>query len=84
MKNQILIFNLKKSRMLGSSLESLKPQEWIVRRRETLKPWSEFANFGKFKKPTEIKQAGVRILRNIEHFQSNYLFVFAFLAVYCM
>ena len=70
--------------MLSGSLDSLKPQEWIVKRKETLKPWTEFANFSKFKKPNGVAQTGTRVLRNVEHFQSNYLFVFVFLAIYCV
>jgi hypothetical protein len=70
--------------MLSSSLSSLKPQDWIVRRKETLKPWTEFVNFAKFKKPTGLTQGTTRVLKNIDYFQSNYLFVFVFLAIYCM
>jgi hypothetical protein len=66
------------------NLQQLKPTEWIAKRRETLKPWGEFFNTSKFKGPTGITQAGSRLIRNIEHFQSNYLFVFIGLAIYCM
>jgi hypothetical protein len=65
-------------------LNALKPQEWISKRRETLKPWSEFASFSKFKKPTGVGQGASRLVKNVDHFQSNYLFVFIFLAIYCV
>jgi hypothetical protein len=65
-------------------LNSLKPKEWVLKRRETLRPWAEFFNFSKFKKPANIGQATGRLFKNISHYQTNYLFVFIFLAIYCM
>lgn len=65
-------------------LNALKPQEWISKRRETLKPWTEFASFSKFKKPNGVGQGVSRLVKNVDHFQSNYLFVFIFLAIYCV
>lgn len=65
-------------------LNALKPQEWITKRRETLKPWTEFASFGRFKKPNNVQQGVSRVYKNLVHFQSNYLFVFIFLAIYCV
>lgn len=71
-----------------SSLQNLKslaqPQEWITKRRDTLKPWTEFISISKFKKPNGIGQAGGRLIKNIDYFQSNYLFVFVGLAIYCV
>jgi len=72
------------SNLQNISLESLKPQEWIAKRRETLKPWTEFMAFSRFKKPSAVGVAGSRVIKNIEHFQSNYLFVFIGLAIYCV
>lgn len=66
------------------NLTQIKPQEWIAKRRETLKPWGEFFSTGKFSKPVGVKQATSRLVKNIEYFQSNYLFVFIGLAIYCM
>jgi len=75
---------------LFSSLPSLdmnalkRPQEWITKRRETLKPWSEFFAFSKYKKPNGPGQLGSRIFKNVGYFQTNYLFVFVGLAIYCV
>ena len=66
------------------NINAFKPNEWISKRRETLKPWSDFMNFSKFKKPTTPGQIGIRLFKNLNHFQSNYLFVFVFLAIYCV
>jgi hypothetical protein len=70
--------------MLNLNLTQLKPQEWIAKRRETLKPWGEFFSTSRFKKPAGVAQSTGRLIKNIEYFQSNYLFVFVGLAVYCM
>ncbi|CAF0926429.1 unnamed protein product [Brachionus calyciflorus] len=66
------------------SFDALKPTEWVSKRRENLKPWTEFASFSKFKKPNSPTQLGGRLFKNILYFQSNYLFVFIFLAIYCV
>ena len=65
-------------------INALKPQEWIMSRRQAMKPWSDFANFARFKKPNGPAQVGSRLFKNIDYFQSNYLFVFIFLAIYCV
>ena len=72
------------SNLSNLNLQSLKPQEWIAKRRETLKPWTEFISLSKFKKPLSATQSGSRLVKNIEYFQSNYLFVFVGLAIYCV
>ena len=66
------------------NINAFKPHEWISKKRETLKPWTEFMNMSKFKKPVSPGQFGLRVVKNVNHFQSNYLFVFVFLAVYCV
>lgn len=66
------------------NINAFKPHEWISKKRETLKPWGEFMNMSKFKKPASPGQFGLRLVKNVNHFQSNYLFVFVFLAVYCV
>lgn len=66
------------------SLEMLKPNVWINRKRETLKPIGEFFNFAKFKKPSSAPQAMSRLVKNTAYFQSNYLVVFFVLALYCV
>ena len=65
-------------------MQNMKPGEWIAKRRENLKPWTEFMAFNKFAKPAGLKDATYRLFKNVSHFQSNYMFVFGFLAIYCM
>ena len=68
----------------GINLEMLKPNVWISRKRETLKPVGEFLNFSKFKKPANVGQCTSRLVKNTVYFQSNYLLVFFTLALYCI
>ncbi len=72
------------SSLSSFDINNLKPQEWIKTRRASLKPWNEFISFGKFKKPTGVGQIGSRLVKNLTYFQTNYLFVFVFLAIYCV
>ncbi len=67
-----------------ASAYNLKPNDWILKRKDTIKPWTEFFNCGKFRKPITALQVKTRLQKNIEHFQSNYLIVFIILAIYCM
>jgi len=59
-------------------------KEWINKKRASVKPWSEFVNLQKFSKPKGGGEATKRIIHNIYHFQSNYIFVSLALVAYCM
>ena len=59
-------------------------KDWVLNRRKTVRPWSEFLNTSRFSKPTTVAAVGARAVKNIEHFMSNYLFVFLGLIVFCM
>merc|ERR1712137_157377 len=57
---------------------------WVSERRQKVKPWSEFVNSKRFAPPASIPTLGRRLARNIDHFQSNYIYVFAILIAYCL
>lgn len=52
--------------------------------RRNIRPWSEFANWNNFKTAANIHRLSNRLMRNIVYFQSNYMFVFLGLFVYCL
>ncbi|XP_026479010.1 prenylated Rab acceptor protein 1-like [Ctenocephalides felis] len=58
--------------------------EFIAQRRQNIRSWSEFAQTSNFKAPASLPRLSKRIVRNIQHFQSNYLFVFIGLFLYCL
>ncbi|KAJ8929455.1 hypothetical protein NQ314_017835 [Rhamnusium bicolor] len=60
------------------------PKEWIHQQRQNVRPWLVFIQTSNFKAPPSIPRLGKRIMRNIEYFQANYLFVFLGLVVYCL
>lgn len=66
------------------SLSGSSAREWISSRRQTIQPWSQFLSTSRFTKPTSVAVAGTRVVKNIEHFQTNYLFVFIILLIYCI
>ena len=49
-----------------------------------VRPWSEFLNLRHISRPKGSGDAVKRVLGNVGRFQSNYLFVFLGLMVYCM
>uniref|UniRef100_A0A0K8RI51 PRA1 family protein n=1 Tax=Ixodes ricinus TaxID=34613 RepID=A0A0K8RI51_IXORI len=59
-------------------------KEWLSRKKQSIRPWRKFVDFNKFQVPKSLPDASSRVVRNIEHFQSNYLFVFIGLIVYCV
>lgn len=82
---------MSKSASVASSLMSLASSPtgsaalgWVSERRQKVKPWSEFVNSKRFQPPASIPKLGRRLARNIDHFQSNYIYVFAVLIAYCL
>lgn len=59
-------------------------QEWYVRRKEAIRPWATFFATNKFKQPLSAQRLPRRVVKNVEYFQSNYLFVFIGLFLYCL
>ncbi|XP_032236125.1 prenylated Rab acceptor protein 1 [Nematostella vectensis] len=59
-------------------------KEWFSRQRQSLKPWGEFVNTGKFSKPKSAAELGRRVMKNLEVYQSNYTLVVLLLTVYCV
>lgn len=59
-------------------------KEWIDRRRSTIRPWANFVDQRRFSKPKNFGEMCKRLVKNIEHFQSNYIFVFLGLIMYCI
>jgi len=75
---------LTKMQGLQARLASPAVREWMASRRQNIRPWLQFANINSFGKPASLPQWSKRLVRNIEHFQSNYVFVFVGLFVYCL
>ncbi|BFZ25447.1 hypothetical protein BsWGS_28486 [Bradybaena similaris] len=69
---------------MSLSLSNVAAREWFAKTRDSVKPWPEFLNTSKFGLPKSLAPLPKRILRNIESFQSNYLFVFIGLFVFCV
>jgi len=60
-------------------------REWIQKRREEVRPWTTFVKTSNFnfelQSPPKFTK---RFYKNIDHFQSNYVFVFLILFLYCL
>lgn len=59
-------------------------RDWIQSRHAVVRPWSEFLNIKKVSKPKSGADVLHRIVSNVQRFQSNYLFVFLGLVIYCI
>lgn len=60
------------------------PSELLQQIRQSLRPWSVFFNLGNFKMATSMQRLNNRIQRNLSYFQSNYIFIFIVLMIYCL
>ncbi|XP_066144414.1 prenylated Rab acceptor protein 1 [Euwallacea fornicatus] len=76
--------NLSFTRFLKIPSEFPDPKEWIQQQRQNVRPWLVFIHSSNFKAPPSIPRLSKRIMRNIEYFQANYLFVFLGLILYCL
>ncbi|XP_068201862.1 prenylated Rab acceptor protein 1-like isoform X2 [Palaemon carinicauda] len=58
--------------------------EWISRRKESVRPWLVFVNTHNFKIPQSFQRWTKRVVKNVDHYQSNYMFIFIGLIIYCL
>ena len=59
-------------------------KDWIQSKHSGVKPWGEFFNIRNVSKPKGAGDVTRRAIMNVQRFQSNYLFVFLGLVIYCM
>ena len=59
-------------------------RDWVANKHAGVQPWAEFLNVRNISKPSSIGAASSRVLANLLRFQSNYLFVFMGLLIYCV
>ncbi|XP_045387557.1 prenylated Rab acceptor protein 1 isoform X2 [Lemur catta] len=59
-------------------------REWLERRRATIRPWGTFVDQQRFSRPRNLGELCQRLVRNVEYYQSNYVFVFLGLILYCV
>lgn len=69
---------------VNTFLSTVQSNEWVQQHRQSVKPWAEFFRTKKFALPRSVKIATKRLVRNIDHFRVNYVFVFIVLLIYCM
>ncbi|KAH8394809.1 hypothetical protein KR222_006453 [Zaprionus bogoriensis] len=68
-----------------SSLQNMpSPLELIQRVRRSLRPWTVFFNINNFRTAVSMQRLNNRVMRNLSYFQSNYIFVFIVLMIYCL
>jgi len=59
-------------------------REWIQKRRELVRPWTTFVKTSNFNFEQSPPKFTKRFYKNVDHFQSNYVFVFLILFLYCL
>merc|ERR1719483_554074 len=70
---------------LAAPLSISQPfKDWVVTRRENIRPLATFFNTSNFQVPPSFGRFTKRFYKNIEYFQSNYVIIFLGLVVYCL
>ncbi|XP_044540536.1 prenylated Rab acceptor protein 1-like [Gracilinanus agilis] len=59
-------------------------REWLEQRRASIRPWSTFLDQRRFSRPRNLGELCKRLVGNVEYYQSNYVFVFLGLVLYCL
>lgn len=67
---------------IPTQLNSAK--EWVLSKRESLRPWQEFGNYSRASKPANIAVISRRVSHNVTYYYTNYAFISALLVVYCI
>ncbi|CAL7952015.1 unnamed protein product [Xylocopa violacea] len=67
-----------------SNLGYPQAHEWIEHRKANIRPWSLFLNTSNMKASPSLPRLTKRIMKNIDYFQSNYVFVFIGVVLYCL
>ncbi|KAK7497116.1 hypothetical protein BaRGS_00011646 [Batillaria attramentaria] len=73
-----------KSRFMSLSMSNVSAREFFHRTRERVRPWSDFLNTKRFKMPGSLGPVPKRIVKNVDNFQGNYVFVFLGLFIFCV
>ena len=68
----------------GLTLNKLSVKEIYKTLWSRMQSWGSFIDTSRMKTPNSTHQWSRRLVRNVEHFQSNYLCVFLILVVYCI
>ncbi|XP_061103489.1 prenylated Rab acceptor protein 1 isoform X2 [Conger conger] len=71
-------------KLLPKGLSGSVAKEWFDRRRLAIRPWVGFVDQRKFSKPRTFGELCQRVLRNVDNYQSNYIFIFLGLILYCI
>lgn len=81
---QLLCSALPIRTLLPKLIPSGAGREWLERRRATIRPWGTFVDQQRFSRPRNVGELCQRLVRNVEYYQSNYVFVFLGLILYCV
>jgi len=57
------------------TFSNVQLQELLHRWRNGVQPWRDFVDTRKFVLPKSLAPAGQRVIKNVEHFRSNYIVV---------
>ncbi|KAB0791233.1 hypothetical protein PPYR_03033 [Photinus pyralis] len=76
--------SIQPSKFLPFPTQLPQAKEWVQQRRQNIRPWLQFVQTSNFKFPQSLPRLSRRYMRNIEYFQSNYIFVFLILIAYCL
>ena len=76
--------NIEMAAPLTPSSQIQLAKQWLYQRKTQMKPWAEFFKSSRFSKPKTVAEAGRRVVKNLEDYQSNYILITILLFFYCV
>jgi hypothetical protein len=84
MAEKELLVSGESEKTMSVTVSNVAVQDWLRRQKESIQPWSDFFNTKKFALPKSVAPVGIRLVKNVERFQSNYVFIFLGLVAVCI
>ena len=76
--------NIEMAAAVTPSSHVQQAKEWLWQRKAQMKPWTDFFKSSRFSRPKTVAEAGRRVVKNLEDYQSNYIVITLLLIFYCV
>ena len=76
--------NIEMAAAITPSSHVQQAKEWLWKRKAQMKPWTDFFKSSRFSRPKTVAEAGRRVVKNLEDYQSNYIVITLLLIFYCV
>lgn len=76
--------NIEMAAAITPSSQVQLAKDWLWQRKSQMKSWTDFFKSSRFSRPKTVAEAGRRVVKNLEEYQSNYIVITLLLFFYCV